>query len=122
MNRNKKKRGNLVIKNIPLSEVVDLSTLVAYQTGQVVSRTLAQNSGVSVTLFAFAAGEGLSTHTASGDALVHIVDGEALITIDNEEMRVSAGQAVVMPANVPHAVAAPTDFKMLLVIIKPDKA
>lgn len=111
-----------MIKNIPLSEVVDLSTLVAYQTGQVVSRTLAQNSGVSVTLFAFAAGEGLSTHTASGDALVHIVDGEALITIDNEEMRVSAGQAVVMPANVPHAVAAPTDFKMLLVIIKPDKA
>ena len=110
-----------MIKNIPLSEVVDLSTLVAYQTGQVVSRTLAQNSGVSVTLFAFAAGEGLSTHTASGDALVHIVDGEALITIDNEEMRVSAGQAVVMPANVPHAVAAPTDFKMLLVIIKPDK-
>ncbi|MCB0210394.1 MAG: cupin domain-containing protein [Anaerolineae bacterium] len=111
-----------MIKNIPISEAINLSALVEYQSGQVVSRTLAQNSGVSVTLFAFAAGEGLSTHTASGDALVHIVDGEALITIDNEEMRVAAGQAVVMPANIPHAVAAPTNFKMLLVIIKPDKA
>ena len=111
-----------MIKNIPISEVVNLSGLVEYQTGQVVSRTLAQNSSVSVTLFAFAAGEGLSTHTASGDALVHVLDGEALITIDTQEMTVPAGQAVVMPANIPHAVTAPTDFKMLLVIIKPDKA
>lgn len=111
-----------MIKNIPISEVVNLSGLVEYQPGQVVSRTLAQNSSVSVTLFAFAAGEGLSAHTASGDALVHVLDGEALISIDGREMTVSAGQAVVMPANVPHAVAATTDFKMLLVIIKPDKA
>ncbi|MCB0165807.1 MAG: cupin domain-containing protein, partial [Anaerolineae bacterium] len=103
-----------MIKNIPISEVVNLSGLVEYQTGQVVSRTLAQNSSVSVTLFAFAAGEGLSAHTASGDALVQVLDGEALITIDNQEMSVPAGQVVVMPANIPHAVAAPTDFKMLL--------
>lgn len=111
-----------MIKNIPISEVVGLSTLVEYQAGQVVSRTLAQNSSVSVTLFAFAAGEGLSSHTASGDALVHVLDGEALITIDNQEMTVSAGQAIVMPANIPHAVAAATAFKMLLMIIKPDKS
>ncbi|MCG8348704.1 MAG: cupin domain-containing protein [Chloroflexales bacterium] len=110
-----------MFKNIPISEVVNLSDLVEYQPGQAVSRTVAQNSRVSVTLFAFTAGEGLSTHTASGDALVHVLDGQALITIDKEEMTIPAGQAVVLPANIPHAVAAPENFKMLLVIIKPEK-
>lgn len=111
-----------MFKNMPISEVVNLSELIEYRSSQVVSRTLAQNSSISVTLFAFAAGEGLSAHTASGDALAHVLDGEALITIDNQEMTVSAGQAVVMPANVPHAVAASTAFKLLLVIVKPDKS
>lgn len=110
-----------MIKNIPISEIVNLSGLVEYQAGQVVSCTLAQNSSVSLTLFAFAAGEGLSRHTATGDALVYVLDGEALITIDDKEMTVPAGGAVVMPANVPHAVAAPQNFKMLLAVIKPDK-
>lgn len=111
-----------MFKNMPMAEVVNLSELVEYQPGQVVSRTLAQNNGVSVTLFTFAAGEGLSTHTASGDALVHVLDGQALITIDDEEMMVPAGQAVVLPANIPHAVAAPENFKMLLIIVKPEKS
>ncbi len=111
-----------MIKNIPVAEVVDLASLVECQTGQVISRTLAQNSKVTVTLFAFAAGEGLSAHTASGDALLYVLEGEALITIAGHEMTVSAGQAVVMPAQVPHAVAAPTAFKMLLVVVKPEDA
>ncbi|TVR57367.1 MAG: cupin domain-containing protein [Candidatus Competibacteraceae bacterium] len=111
-----------MIKNLPFSEVVDLAALVECQAGRVVSRTLAQNSKVTVTLFAFTAGEGLSPHTASGDAFVYVLDGETLITIDNQEMTLSAGQSVVMPANVLHAVAAKTDFKMLLVIIKPEDA
>jgi quercetin dioxygenase-like cupin family protein len=109
-----------MIKNMPVAEAVDLAALVECQTGKVISRTLTQNSKVTVTLFAFAAGEGLSTHTASGDALVYVLEGEALITIANHEMTVSAGQAVVMPAQVPHAVAAPTAFKMLLVVVKPE--
>lgn len=111
-----------MFKNMPMAEVVNLSELVEYQPGQVVSRTLAQNSRTSVTLFAFTAGEGLSTHTASGDALVHVLDGQALITIDNEEMMVPTGQGVVLPANIPHAVAASENFKMLLVIVKPEKS
>lgn len=110
-----------MIKNMPVADVVELSGLIEYQVGQVVSRTLAQNNSVSVTLFAFAEGEGLNAHTARGDALVHVLDGEALITIDGQDMTVSMGQAVVLPANLPHAVAAPKDFKMLLVIINPDK-
>jgi len=110
-----------MFKNIAMADVVEFATLVDYREGQVVSRTLVQNSGVSVTLFAFAAGEGLSTHTATGDALVYLLDGETLITIDEQTMTVSTGQAMVLPANVPHAVAAPSDFKMLLVLIKPEK-
>ena len=110
-----------MIKNMPISEVVTLSTLVDYQPGQVVSRTLAQNKGTSLTLFAFAAGEGLSAHTASGDALAYILDGEALITIDEAEMMVKTGDVVVMPANVLHALEAQVAFKMLLVMISPEK-
>ncbi len=107
-----------MIKNLNHSEVVALADQVAYRDGQVVSRTLAQNKGTSVTLFAFAVGEGLSSHTASGDALVYILDGRAAITIDTTEMTLDTGQAVVMPAGVPHAVAAPQPFKMLLVLVK----
>lgn len=112
-----------MIKNMPMAEVVDLKTLVDYQEGQIVSRTLTQkNSRGNMTLFAFAAGEELSTHTASGDAFVYVLEGKALITINNKEMQLSAGQAVVMPAHVPHAVAAPSAFKMLLVVVRADDA
>lgn len=111
-----------MFKNIAMAEVVEFAALVDYQEGQVVSRTLVQNSSVSITLFAFAGGEGLSKHTAAGDALVYILDGEALINIDERTMKVSAGQAVVMPANVPHAVAAEVNFKMALILVKPEKS
>lgn len=73
---------------------------------------------MSLTLFAFDAGEGVSTYTAPGDAMVHVLDGEALVDIDGKEMTVAAGQVVVMPANVPHAVTAKKRFKMLLTVIK----
>lgn len=111
-----------MFKNMPVAEMVTLTELLEYKTGQVVSQTLAQNKHISLTLFAFPAGEGLSTHTSTGDALVQLLAGKALITIDAVEMTVAAGQSVVLPANVPHAVAAPENFKMLLTIVKPEKA
>lgn len=107
-----------MMKNIPFSAPVPLTGLVDYEEGRVVSRTLAQNSGVSLTLFAFDAGEGLSSHSSPGDALAYILDGESLITIDGEEMAVGANEAVVMPANIPHAVHAKQPFKMLLAVVK----
>lgn len=113
--------GTQMMKNIPFSTPTALIDLVDYEEGRVVSRTLAQNRGVGLTLFAFAAGEGLSTHTSPGDALVHILDGESLVTIDGEEMTVRAGEAVVMPANIPHALHATRPFKMLLVVVKGPK-
>lgn len=106
------------IKNIPFSEVMNLSALVDYEDGRVVSRTFVQNEWISFTLFAFDQGEGLSTHTAAGDALVHVLDGEASITIGGKGVTVKAGEVVVMPGGVPHSLHANKRFKMLLVVVK----
>jgi len=119
----KKKTGGkmdkqVFIKNIPFSEPQNLAELVNYEEGRVVSRTLAQNPALSLTLFAFDAGEGVSTHTAPGDALVQVLDGEATVDIDGQEMVVGPGEVVVMPANVPHAVTAVQRFKMILTVVK----
>lgn len=107
-----------LMKNIPKNEVLELAALVDYRPGQVVSRTIAQRDGLSITLFALPAGEGLSTHSAPGDAMVQVLDGEAEITIGDEPFTVAAGQTIVMPADVPHGVETKTGFKMLLTVVK----
>lgn len=106
------------IKNIPFSEVMNLSALVDYEDGRVVSRTFVQNEWISFTLFAFDQDEGLSTHTAAGDAFVHVLDGEASIAIGGKAVTVKAGEVVVMPGGVPHSLHANKRFKMLLVVVK----
>lgn len=108
----------VLIKNIPFSKPHNLTELVDYEEGRVVSRTFAQNSHLSLTLFAFDGGEEISTHTAPGDAMVHVLDGEAVLNIDGKEMTVGAGQVVVMPANIPHGVKAVKRFKMLLTVVR----
>lgn len=108
-----------IMKNIDFEKAVELAALVGYQSGQIVSRTLVQNKGVSITLFAFDGGEEISAHESSGDALVVVLDGKAKLTIGGTEHIAQAGQAVVMPAAVPHAVYAPERFKMLLVVVFP---
>lgn len=111
-----------MIKNIPFTEVLDLCNLLSYQPRQVVSRTLAQNKHINLSVFAFSAGEGLSTHSSTGDAMVQVLDGEAKFTVgDQTPVTVIKGQTIVLPANVPHAVDAPQDFKMLLTVVKPLK-
>ena len=109
---------SVLIKNIDFSEVHNIADLVDYEGGRVVSRTFAQNPTLSLTLFAFDAGEGVSTHTAPGDAMVHVLDGEAVVNIDGKEMTAGTGQVVVMPADVPHSVTAVQRFKMLLTVVK----
>jgi quercetin dioxygenase-like cupin family protein len=105
------------IKNIDFSKVHNLGTLVDYQEGRVVSRTLAQGKPLSLTLFAFDKGEEISTHSAPGDAMVHVLDGSAEVTIGGEKFLVTAGEAIVMPANVPHGVKAVERFKMFLTVV-----
>ena len=92
--------------------------LTAYQDGAIVSRVLLKRSGGSVTLFAFDAGQDLSEHTAPFDAIAHVLEGEADITIAGTPLRVTAGNMVLMPANQPHALSARTRFKMLLTMIR----
>jgi quercetin dioxygenase-like cupin family protein len=92
--------------------------LAGYQEGAVVSRTLLKRAGGTVTLFAFDEGQALSEHTAPFDAIAHVLEGEALITISGTPLGVSAGEVVLMPANQPHAVTARTRFKMLLTMIR----
>jgi len=95
-----------------------LADLVDYQDGSVVSKTLIKKPTGTVTLFAFARGQGLSEHTAPFDAMVCVLDGIADISIGGEPHRVAAGEMVLMPANVPHALQAEVPFKMMLTMIK----
>lgn len=107
-----------MIKNIPFSEPNTLIDLVDYEKGRVVSRTFAQNDRLSLTLFAFDRGEGLSTHSAAGDAMVQVLDGEVTLTIGEKVVIAKTGEVVVMPADIPHSVEAKKPFKMLLIVVK----
>ncbi len=105
------------IKNLDKSTVLHLKEQIAYQPGQVVSRTLAQNEALSVTLFSFDKGEEISTHESGGDAFVTGLDGVGRITIDGVNYELREGDSIVMPARHPHAVFGREQFKMLLVVV-----
>lgn len=102
----------------PKAQLLEMSALAAYQDGAIVSRVLVKGESGNVTLFAFDQGQELSEHTAPFDALVHVLDGEAEVRIAGQPFRLAAGQAIVMPANDPHALRALTRFKMLLTMIR----
>jgi quercetin dioxygenase-like cupin family protein len=104
---------------IPAALPVALVTLAAYQDGAVVSRMVLKRGGGTVTLFSFDEGQSLSEHTAPFDAVAHVLEGEALITIAGVPLSMPGGAIVLLPANQPHAVAARTRFKMLLTMIRP---
>lgn len=102
----------------PKAQILELADLAQYQEGSVVSRQITKAEAGNVTLFAFDAGQELSEHTAPFDALVHILDGEAEVRISGQPFQVHAGQAIILPANEPHAVKATARFKMLLTMIR----
>jgi quercetin dioxygenase-like cupin family protein len=97
----------------PISKLINL---VEYQDNSVVSKTLIDTRMETVTVFAFAAGQGLSEHTSPFEAMVSILDGEAGITIDGKSIHLKAGEMITMPANIPHALQAIKKFKMMLVM------
>ena len=105
---------NISEKGVPF----DLSDHITYGIGSVVSKTLLKKETGNITLFSFDAGQGLSEHTAPFDAVVQILDGEAEITIGGKTQTVKNGQMLIMPANVPHALHAGKQFKMLLIMIR----
>jgi len=112
---------NNYIKNMNVAEVLTLVDLVSYQSNQIVSKTLAQNLAISLTLFAFDKDEEISTHESEGDAMIVAIDGEAEITIGEEKFILKKGETILMPSKKPHAVYAKEPFKMLLVVVFPQK-
>ncbi len=109
------------IKNMGFATVLPFADQVTYQPGQIVSKTLAQNQALSLTLFAFDKGEEISTHESTGDAMVVALDGTGEITIDGEKYTLHAGETIVMPSKKPHAVFAAEQFKMFLVVVFPNQ-
>lgn len=99
-------------------QVAKFIDLIAYQNGSIVSKEIIKKDSGTVTLFAFDKGQGLSEHTAPFDALVHVLDGSAVVIISGQAYTVNQGEMVIMPANEPHAVNAEEKFKMLLVLLK----
>lgn len=106
-----------IIRNIAHGQVLKLDDEVDYLPGQIVSKTLAQDKHRSLTLFAFDRGEEISTHASQGDAMITVLDGAGRITIDEDVFMVKAGETIVMPAGIPHAVYGEERFKMMLTVI-----
>ena len=109
-----------LIKNIEHAAIHEIENLIDYKPGKVASLTLSQKKTVGMTLFAVDKGEGLNTHSAAGDAFAQILEGVVEITIADELFTLSAGQTIVMPANIPHALKAIEPFKFLLTVVKPE--
>lgn len=103
-------------KNIAKQEKISLKDQVVYQDGQVVSKTLVQNDLVSMTIFSFDTGEEISAHTASGDAMVTVLEGKGRFTVGGEIFFLEAGDTLIMPKGIPHAVYGEERFKMQLVV------
>lgn len=103
-------------KNIPKKEKLLLKEQIAYQQGQVVSKTLVQNERMSLTLFSFDQGEEISTHASGGDAMVTVLQGTGRFTVGGEPFVLTEGETLIMLKDVPHAVYGEERFKMLLTV------
>jgi len=106
------------LSTAPRSEILKVAALVEYQNGAVVSRQISKAEGGNITLFAFDQGQELSEHTAPYDALLHVLEGEAEITISGKPFLLRSGEAIILPAGESHAVKAIRQLKMLLTMIK----
>lgn len=106
-----------LIRNMEAAKAVEFASMVDYQDGQVVSRTLAQGKPLSLTLFAFDKDEEISSHASGGDAMVYVLEGTAEITIGGQMHIVRGGEAILMPKNISHALKAKTRFKMFLTVV-----
>lgn len=112
------KRTKSSVLEACVARAQDLDGLVEYAADSIVSKTILDKPVGTITLFAFDAGQQLSEHTAPYDAVVQVIDGVGRLTIGGAQVTVSAGEIVVMPGNVPHAVTAAERFKMLLTMIR----
>ncbi len=112
-----KTKNNKISTNFE-TKVLNIKKVLGYQKNSVVSQEIVNKKIGTITLFAFDKGQGLSEHTAPFDALVHIVDGEAIVKIAEKNFFVKKDEMILMPANIPHALKAIKKFKMILIMIK----
>lgn len=91
---------------------------IEYGENAIVSKHILKKEKGNISLFAFDKGEELSEHTAPFDAQVFIVDGSADVIIDGKSNILKKGDAIVMPSNIPHALKAIEQFKMVLTMIR----
>ena len=103
-------------KNIEKQTKLNLKDEVAYQDGQVVSKTLVQNELVSMTVFSFDKGEEISSHLSDGDAMVTVLEGTGRFTVGGEEFILTEGETLIMPKGIPHTVYGEERFKMQLIV------
>ncbi len=106
------------VKNIDIGKIFELKDLVEYKESRVASLTVVQRADLGITLMAIYEGEGLSTHSAPGEAFVTILEGQSEIHIEEEVYHLKAGESIIMPSTKPHSVKATTNMKMMLVLIK----
>ncbi len=100
------------------AEIFSFNREISYTDGAIVSKLIVKKTSGNVTLFSFDKGQSLSEHTASFDALIQVIDGNAEVIINKTSYVLNAGESIIMPANIPHAVKAPEKFKMILTMIK----
>ena len=105
-----------IMKNINKAKVMVLKDQVSYQEGQIVSKTLVQNDKVSMTIFSFDKGEEISSHAAGGDAMVTVLEGTGRFTVGDDVFLLQAGETLIMPKGIPHAVYGEEAFKMQLIV------
>ena len=114
---NKQNKKSTVLQKC-LSKAADVAGLIDYADDSIVSKTIIDKPVGTVTLFAFDKGQSLSEHTAPYDAIVQVLDGAAVVAIDNKGVDLSAGQLIIMPADIPHSVVAKDKFKMMLIMVR----
>jgi len=108
------------IKKLPVSAVLDLKNIISIEENQVSSLTLVQRPNLAMTLLSLDKDSSIGGHSSTGDALVHVLSGETQITIGENKYQIRAGESIVMPARVPHALYATEAFQFLLVVVKPE--
>lgn len=110
----------MYIDKLPQSQVLDLKQVVPVEEDQVASMTLVQRKGMGMTVFSLDTDQEIGGHFSTGDAMVNLLSGKAEITIGAEKYILNAGESIIMPANVRHALYAIEAFQMLLVVVKPE--
>ena len=108
------------IEKIEHNKVLDLKKIVPIEEEQMLSKTLVQRDDLGMTIFSLDKGQEIGRHSSPGDAMVNVLSGVAKITIADDDYIVKAGESIVMPAEVPHALYAEEAFQMLLIVVKPE--